>query len=55
MFGGTEFSEQQKDCDSLQKDRLQHGQQTACMVVNPVMVDNFVSPFHCMTVGRSSD
>ena len=29
--------------------------QTACMVVNLTMVDNFASLFNCMTVGRSSD
>ena len=29
--------------------------QTACMVVNPIMANNFVSLFICTTVGRSSD
>ena len=29
--------------------------QTARMVVNPIMVDNFASLFDCTTVGRSSD
>ena len=29
--------------------------QTACMVVNPVMVDNFALLFNCSTVSRSSD
>ena len=26
--------------------------QTACMVVNPIMVDKFDSLFNCMTTGR---
>ena len=29
--------------------------QTACLVVNPIMVDNFAFIFNCMTVGRTSD
>ena len=29
--------------------------QTACMVVNPIMVDNFASLFNCTTVGRSPE
>ena len=29
--------------------------QTACMVVNPIMLDNFASLFNCTTVGKSSD
>ena len=28
-------------------------QKTACMVVNPIMVDNFASFFKCMIVGRT--
>ena len=28
--------------------------QTACMVLNPVIVDNFVSHFNCATVSRTS-
>ena len=46
-----------KKCHSLQKDRLQHGYsaQTACMVVNPIMVDKFASMFNRTTCGQSSD
>ena len=29
-------------------------QQTACMVVNPIMVGNFAFHFDCKTVGRTS-
>ena len=29
-------------------------QQTACMVVNPIMVGNFAFLFNCMPVGRTS-
>ena len=29
--------------------------QTACMVVNPIMIDDFASFFNCTSVGRSSD
>ena len=29
--------------------------QTACMVVNPIMVNNFAYLFDCTTVGRASD
>ena len=29
--------------------------QIACMVVNPIKVDNFASLFNCTTVDRSSD
>ena len=30
-------------------------QQTACLVVNPIMVGNFAFIFYCMPVGRTSD
>ena len=30
-------------------------QQTACLVVNPIMVDNFAFLFNCTPVGRTSD
>ena len=30
-------------------------QQTACLVVNPIMVGNFAFLFNCMLVGRTSD
>ena len=30
-------------------------QQTACLVVNPIMVGNFAFLFNCMPVGRTSD
>ena len=30
-------------------------QQTACLVVNPIMVGNFAFLFNCTTVGRTSD
>ena len=30
-------------------------QQTACLVVNPIMVGNFSFLFNCMPVGRTSD
>ena len=30
-------------------------QQTACLVVNPIMVGNFAFPFSCTPVGRTSD
>ena len=29
--------------------------QTACLVVNPIKVNNFAYPFDCTTVGRASD
>ena len=29
--------------------------QTACLVVNPIKVNNFVYIFNCTTVGRASD
>ena len=29
--------------------------QTACLVVNPIKVNNFAYLFDCMTVGRTSD
>ena len=29
--------------------------QSACLVFNPIMVDNYVASFNCMTVGRASD
>ena len=29
--------------------------QTACLVVNPIKVNNFAYPFDCMTVGRAPD
>ena len=30
-------------------------QQTACLVVNPILVDNFAFLFNCTPVGRTSD
>ena len=30
-------------------------QQTACLVVNPIMVGNFAFLFNCTLVGRTSD
>ena len=30
-------------------------QQTACLVVNPIMVGNFALLFNCTPVGRTSD
>ena len=30
-------------------------QQTACLVVNPIMVGNFAFLFNCTPVGRTSD
>ena len=30
-------------------------QQTACLVVNPITVDNFAFLFNCTPVGRTSD
>ena len=30
-------------------------QQTACLVVNPIKVNNFAYLFNCTTVGRASD
>ena len=30
-------------------------QQTACLVVNPIMVGNFAFLFNCMQVGQTSD
>ena len=30
-------------------------QQNACLVVNPIMVDNFAFLFKCTSVGRTSD
>ena len=29
--------------------------QSACLVVNPIMVDNYAAFFNCTTVGRASD
>ena len=29
--------------------------QSACLVVNPIMVNNFASLFNCTPVGRASD
>ena len=51
------FQATEKDCHSLQKDRLQHRflRQIACMVVKPIIVDNFASLFNCTTVVKSSD
>ena len=29
--------------------------QSACLVFNPIMIDNYVAFFNCMAVGRASD
>ena len=29
--------------------------QTACIVINPIAIDNFAYPFNCTPVGRASD
>ena len=58
IVGKTDFSIQfKKDYCSLQEDRynLDILWQTACMVVNPIVIDNFASHFNCTMVSRSSD
>ena len=56
--GKTDFSVQCKNIVTRYKKtgyNVDILRQTACMVINPILVDNFASLFDCTTVGRSSD
>ena len=44
-----------KDCHSLYRKNMDILQQTACMIVDPIMVDTFASLFNCMTVTQSQN
>ena len=52
-MGSTHFS------DEFRKKRIRYNlntvQQTACLVINPITVDNFAALFNCTPVDRASD
>ena len=58
IVGKTEFHDQFKKI-IMQYKRIGYNvdvmRQSACLVVNPVTVNNFADLFNCMPVGRGSD
>ena len=56
IFGKTDFSDQIKKIVTNYK-KIDYNmdilRQTICMVVNPIMVDNFAYLFKCTAVSRS--
>ena len=58
IVGKSNFSEQFRKIISRYK-RIGYNsyimRQTACLVMNPIMVDNYASLFNCTTVVRASD
>ena len=57
IVGKTDFSDQFKKIVTCYTkiDYVDILLQTACMIVNPIMFDNFASLFDCTLVGWSSD
>ena len=57
IFGSNNFSAQFIKIISHKKIgyNINVLQQTACLVVNPIMVGNFAFLFNCTLVGRTSD
>ena len=56
--GRADFSDQFKKIIICYK-RIEYNintmRQSACLVLNPIMVNNFASIFNCTAVGRASD
>ena len=58
MFGNYDFPYHFKKISVRYKNigcNIDVLRQTACLVVNPIKVDNFAYLFDCTTVGRASD
>ena len=58
IVGKSNFSEQFRKLIDIYKrigDSLDIMRQTACLVVNPIIVDGYASLFNCTTVVRASD
>ena len=53
-MGRTDFSDQFRIIIIRHYD-LNVMQQSACLVINPITVDNFAALFNCMPVDRASD
>ena len=53
-MGRTDFSDQFRKIIIRHYD-LNVMRQSACLVINPIMVDNFAALFNCMPVDRASD
>ena len=58
MVGKSNFSEQFRKLINRYK-RIGYSldilRQTACLVVNPIIVDGYASPFNCTAAARASD
>ena len=58
IMGRTDFSDQFRKI-ILRYKRIGYNvnvmRQSACLVFNPIMVNNYDSPFNCTPVGRASD
>ena len=58
IMGRTDFSDQFRKIIIRHK-RIGYDlnvmRQSACLVINPVIVDNFAAPFNCTPVYRASD
>ena len=57
-MGRTDFSDQFRKIIISHK-RIGYDlnvmRQSACLVINPITVDNFAAPFNCTPVDRASD
>ena len=57
-MGRTDFSDQFRKiiiCHKRTGYNLSAMQQSACLVISPITVDNFAALFNCMPVDRASD
>ena len=58
IVGKSNFLEQYRKLNNRYK-RIDYSldimRQTACLVINPIIVDGYTSLFNCMTAVRSSD
>ena len=55
IMGRTDFSDQFRKVIIRHKRMAMIMQHSACLVINPITVDNFAALFNCTPVGRVSD
>ena len=53
--GRADISDELKKCYKRIGYNINIMRQSACLVLNPITVNNFASLFNCMPVGRASD
>ena len=55
IMGRTDFSDQFRKKNNRIGYDLNVMRQSACLVINPITVENFAALFNCMPVDRASD